>query len=304
MIPSFPFHRRRVATALVLLLASPPLMALDHNVCPRFENHVETPAGREVPDVCYAGFRCVVGLRGDWLDVTDRVSIGTTSMDMPTFLSAQRRTPRVSIGEAGADVRARESCVPPSRKSREGYVAIEVEDIAVTGWLRVTAARPGPLGVGRHQDGVDVEFRDGRHFLHTQPGYGRSFTVTAGRVVDLQLTGRGLDKLRVKAGVRQPFPVDSARSGTGTRAPGNAAAIAAMGRGGGGGVSRELPAGARAISLEPAPFEIVSKRFDSATVRVNVLRDGSVDLGDYFEFADADPAINRDFGWPQLLVRP
>lgn len=293
-------RRLRVSTALLFLLVSPPLLAVDHNVCPRFENQVELPAGRDVPDVCYAGFKCVVGMRGHWLDITDKVTLSQVPSRPLTFLSGSRY-PRASIGEKGADVRARESCVPASNHSREGFVVVEIEDITVSGWLRVSASRMGALGLGRDSDTVEVEFRDGRHFLHTLPNYGRSLTVTAGRPVDLQLTGRGLDKLRVKAGVRQPFP-ETQRPVANTRPPAGISGAAAAIRDAGS--IRDLPAGARLVTLDPAPFEILTARFDTAQVRVNILRAGTVDLGEYFEFADADPAINRDFGWPQVLVRP
>lgn len=287
--------------ALLLAVSLVPLTAWagirDKNVCPSLGNDVDVPAGRVVEDVCYSGFRCTVGLRGDWLDLTDRVSIG--ALQGQPFLPSY---PRVSIGSAGADPQARDACVPPSNKTREGYVAIEVQDIAVTGGFKLTVHRPGMGGITRDSNEMLLTIRDGTRFFNPLATASGPASVPAGIERIVELRGRGLDNVRLKPGIRQPFP--PATSGSSVAPPrGTSLQSAAAGLRANVDVTARSSQALSQMTFEPAPFEVVSARYDVVRLKVKILRPGLVSLGDYLEFAAGDPAINRDLGWPQIEVR-
>ena len=291
----------RNAVLLVALAVVPQLAAAslrDKNICPSLANNVGMPAGSVVPDVCYSGFGCTVGLRGDWLDLTDRVSI-----TWARGTAANGPLPRVSIGSAGAEPQARGFCVPPSNKTREGYVEVLLQDIAITGDFKLTVHRPGLGGVTRDSNELTITIRDGTRFLNPLATNNGIAVATAGTERILELRGRGLENLRVRPGVTQPFaPPPPARPSAPT--PGRASLQATAAN------LRTAPALAARSGLElsrtvveEAPFEVLSARYDVVRLKVKVLRPGLVSLGDYLEFAAGDPAINRDFGWPEIEVR-
>ncbi|PZO10152.1 MAG: hypothetical protein DCF27_03700 [Lysobacteraceae bacterium] len=268
-------------------------------------NSVQIEAGRTIPDVCYTGFDCIAGLRGHWLDLTDTVLLHT---DGPVYPGAKTR---VSIAETGADIRAREQCVPPASKTRQGYVAIRLEDIVTPGNHILEVKRIGNIGLNRHSDSIPLEIRNGGNFLNLSASGRQPFTAPAGQVRELDIAGRGLQQLRVKAGVRQPFPAAVSSPSPGAApAPGSGTLAGRMAARVGNGTAATLPVNAQQITFDPKPFEIVSARFDSVRIRVNVLRAGTVNLEDYFEFVPPSPgivvtpAINNDFGWPRIEVQP
>lgn len=288
---------RRAGCAAVLVAMSMPALAAirDSNICPSLANAVEIEAGRTIPDVCYSGFFCYVGLRGDWLDLTDEVDIiGLSPL------------PRVSIDETGADPRSH-GCAPPSNRTREGFVVVRIQDITSLGRYRIKVSRVGNVGINRHSNSHEIEVRNGGNYLDLLSVNRQPFSMRAGPAREVELKGRGLELLRVKTGVGQPFP-EASGTRTAPAAPGRgiAAAAAAMRTPIS---SARLPANAQVVSLEPAPFEIISARYDSVRIRVHILRPGIVRLEDYFEFASVRgvptvAAINDDLGWPRFDVRP
>ena len=291
-------------SCLLAITMVPPLAQAavrDSNVCPAVQNGLSMQAGKTLPDVCYSGFSCVIGLRDDWLDLTDTVTVRRPNNGR-LYVG---QTPRASIQSAGAEPRANNPCVPPSNKSREGYVAVELETIPGVGDLLIEAHRPGLGGVTRDSSEFRFEIRDGARFLNPSATANGPAVVTAGTERTIELRGRGLENLRVKAGVRQPFPAPAgAGSGAGQARPPGINALADRVRANSTVAARGMTDISRAnLNLEPEPFEILSARYDVVRLKVNVLRPGLVSLGDYLEFAAGDPAINRDLGWPQIDVR-
>ena len=276
----FSLSRAVIGTVLVIAAMAPLSAHADisrSKVCPKLSPEVSIPRGVEVPEVCYSGFNCTVGMRGDWLDITNRVG----------FYPADRRLPTAtqSIAERGTKVRATNTCVPASYKDREGYVAILLEEIKGTGWASAEAAR-NALPSQPYFDVVRVEVRDGTHFLN--PVQRTTLTARVGVVKTIEITGRGLRDLRVRAEQMNQLPVTKTKPA----AIGHVRDILNQRP------KPELPA---ATPTVPA-VSIVSQSYDKATLKVNFDTAGTLSLADYLEFSVGDPAINRDLGWPEVQV--
>ena len=107
------------------------------------------PGTGSLTNRCLSGLHgCTVGVRGDWLDITNTVEI---------------------IAGPGADISAIEKgvdfggvCVPRAAKSREGYVKFNIGNIERAGTLRLRLNRPGG------SDTISIEVRDGSTYL--RPG--------------------------------------------------------------------------------------------------------------------------------------
>lgn len=261
----------------------------DSKVCPKLSPEVSAPAGVQVPEVCYSGFNCIVGMRGDWLDITNRVTMGPTTV--PTLQHAAANA-EASIAARGTEIRASNACVPVSQRDREGYVAVLLEEVKGAGGARVAAIRPGFAGIGTDFNSVDFEVRDGTHFLH--PVQRAALSARAGEAKTIELTGRGLQDLRAR-----PRPPATSPAAT---APTANPAIRRMAPAIAGVRSNLTPQ--QLAALQIPVVSIVSKTYDRVSVRVNFDRTGTVSLADYLEFAVGDPAINRDLGWPSIDVRP
>ena len=272
-------------SALTLLPWSAHAALSDSRVCPKLSPEISAPAGVQVPEVCYSGFNCTVGMRGDWLDITNRVTMGPTTPPTPTHAAANAEA---SIAARGTEIRASNACVPVSHRDREGYVAVLLEEVKGVGKARVTAIRPGFAGVGTDSNSVELEVRDGTHYLH--PVQRAALSARIGEAKTIELTGRGLQDIRVKPRASANVPA-APRSGA-SRMP---SAIANL-RG---------PATVQQLLSLPAPaVSIVSRSYDRLSLQVNFDRQGTISLADYLEFAVGDPAINRDLGWPSVEVRP
>lgn len=275
----------------------------DSKVCPALSPEVRAPAGVQVPEVCYSGFNCTVGMRGDWLDITNFVAMSFIPDQATSAGPPPARTPQTpyasaeaSIAARGTQIRALNTCVPVSQKDREGYVAVLLEEVKGSGRAGVLARRPA-LGVGRTDDDrVLIEVRDGTHFLH--PIQRGDLTVRAGELKTIQLTGRGLQDVRVKP---QPERAPPPSIVVQKNQPPVLPAVKRM---------TDPPAAPPPPPAEPvaeAPVQrttIVSKTYDRLTLQVRFLRSGTIALDDYLEFTAGDPAINRDLGWPSIQVRP
>ena len=286
MKPSRLIHAALAAALSMAVLAPGSAQAAlsDSKVCPKLSPEVSAPAGVQIPEVCYSGFNCTVGMRGDWLDITNEVRL------TPGIPSAARVqvSAESSIAARGDDIRASNSCVPVSQRDREGYVAVLLEEIKGAGGARVIAKRPAFAGIGTDSNIVDIEVRDGTHYLH--PIQRAALTARVGEVKNIELTGRGLQDLRVR--IRPPTANVIAANPAASRM---AASVANL---------RNTATQQQLLSVQSLPVSIVSKSYDRLSLKVNFDRQGTLSLADYLEFTAGDPAINRDLGWPSIEVRP
>lgn len=273
-------------SAMTLLPWSAHAALGDSRVCPKLSPEVSAPPGVQVPEVCYSNFNCTVGMRGDWLDITNRVNMSNST---PPTLEHAAANAEASIAARGTEIRAANACVPVSQRDREGYVAVLLEEVRGAGRARVTAYRPAFAGMGTDSNGVDIEVRDGTHYLH--PVQRAALSARVGEVKTIDLTGRGLQDLRVR-----PRP-----PATNTPAPDARASVPRMGSAIAGLRASVTPQQLAALQI-PA-VSIVSKSYDRLSLQVNFDRQGTISLADYLEFTVGDPAINRDLGWPSIEVR-
>lgn len=323
------FHRNALGRACVLLFvgalagasvtdARAEVRASD--VCSDVYNRLNAPIGLPQTQLCYSGFNCRIGMRGDWLDVTTEVEFvkTTASPIMGGVLSAGG-----SVESRGVD-NNHPLCVPHTGSMREGYILIRVVDIRGAGRMRVIAKRPGPMGVGTHSDSVDFEIRDGSHYL--QPFPERELTARVGQTKVIEISGEGVENLRLKLHpVAQAFTsAGAARAprltamSAGLRAPINAQTLAAMQ---GANTVRALsttqsgtsptPVVTPPVTTTPTPspaptpeVTILGKTRLMVRLQVKFDRQGIFSLGDYLEFSAGDPSINRDLGWPLIDVKP
>lgn len=283
--------------------------------CSTLELDLNMPFELLPPDnICYSGFRCSVGMRGDWMDATDEVAVapvrGGSGLSAAGIVQSRGANNNTQIGFDS-------SCIPQASKEREGFVGISIQELTGHGRLRVTALRPGPLGIGRHSDYYDLEVRDGSRYLEMYPR--SSPTARVGQTKTIEIPGRGLQSLRLKLQpVAQAYSTTSA-----ARSPRMATAAAA--------VRAQVAAPSSATQLGNAstvrklsnssgtsvqPLSTPSTAVPSPEVKllgatplmvrlqVKFDRQGIFSLEDYLEFADGEPDINRDLGWPLIDVRP
>lgn len=274
-----------VLLALTLLPLSAHAALSDSRVCPKLSPEISAPAGVQIPEVCYSGFNCTVGMRGDWLDITNRVNMSNST---PPTLEHAAANAEASIAARGTEIRASNACVPVSQRDREGYVAVLLEELRGAGGARVTAYRPAFAGMGTDFNSVDIEVRDGTHYLH--PVQRAALSARVGEVKTIDLTGRGLQDLRIK--MRPPTNNPITAKPITTRMP---SAIAGV---------RSPATAQQMLAVQTLPVSIVSKSYDRLSLQVSFDRQGRISLADYLEFTVGDPAINRDLGWPSIEVRP
>ena len=274
-----------VLLALTLLPLSAHAALSDSRVCPKLSPEISVPAGVQIPEVCYSGFNCTVGMRGDWLDITNRVNMSNST---PPTLEHAAANAEASIAARGTEIRASNACVPVSQRDREGYVAVLLEELRGAGGARVTAYRPAFAGMGTDFNSVDIEVRDGTHYLH--PVQRAALSARVGEVKTIDLTGRGLLDLRIK--MRPPTNNPITAKPITTRMP---SAIAGV---------RSPATAQQMLAVQTLPVSIVSKSYDRLILQVSFDRQGRISLADYLEFTVGDPAINRDLGWPSIEVRP
>ena len=276
-----------IAMLMALLSPWPAHAALsDSKVCPKLSPEVSAPPGVQVPEVCYSGFNCTVGMRGDWLDITNSVGLS------PGIPSATRVpvSAEASIAARGDDIRASNACVPVSQRDREGYVAVLLEEIQGAGAARVSASRPAFAGIGRDSNIVDITVRDGTHYLH--PVQRAALTARVGEVKTMEITGRGLQDLRIK--LRLPTTTAITVQPPAARM---AAAVANANL-------QRTATPQQLLALQTPTVSIVSQSYDRLSLKVNFDKQGTLSLADYLQFTVGDPAINRDLGWPSIVVRP
>lgn len=276
------------SAVLIAVLAPWPAQAAlsDSKVCPKLSPEVTAPAGVQVPEVCYSGFNCTVGMRGDWLDITNAVRL---SPGLPSAARVQVNA-EASIAARGDDIRASNTCVPVSQRDREGYVAVLLEEITGAGMTRVIAKRPAFAGIGTDDNYVDIDVRDGTHYLH--PVQRAALTASVGEVKTIELTGRGLQDVRIKV---RPSTTNAITAKPGTSRM--AAAIANVN-------VRNTATPQQLLAMQTPTVSIASQSYDRLSLKVNFDKQGTLSLADYLEFTVGDPAINRDLGWPSITVQP
>jgi hypothetical protein len=157
-------------TAAVLLVLSSQVLA-------------EVRAEKRCPGTCFShsasvSESCRVGLRGDWLDITDRVTQLSGPRASVTILrkGVERGFP------FGVDV-----CDPGSRKSREGFIELKLTGLQGSGTVRLRLDRPGG------SDTISIPVSDGS--VRLQP---HTYSVSRDRESTLEVVGRGLAALRVR----------------------------------------------------------------------------------------------------------
>lgn len=133
----------------MLALAGPPAAADVRlsSSCPVLRGFSHNISGK-----CFSTHPCRVGVRGDWLDLTDRV----------TVLSS-RPTASVRITTKGTEDSAANSCIPRTNRSREGFVALELTDIEGSGELRLRLSRPA--AGGRDEDTITIQVEAGEAWI-------------------------------------------------------------------------------------------------------------------------------------------
>jgi hypothetical protein len=268
-------------------------------------------------NICYSGFRCAVGMRGDWMDVTDEVAIaplrGGSGLAAAGYVQSRGTQNGTYVDWRTPDL----YCIPLAVKNREGFVGITIRELTGHGRLRVTALRPGPMGVGRHSDHYDVEVRDGSRYLEMYPRSAPTARVGQTRIIEIP--GRGLQSLRLKLQpVAQAYTTTSAaraprmaaaaavvRAQVSTKPSaatlGNAATVRALSSSGNASVQ---PLSAPSTAAPSPEVKLLGATQLMVRLQVKFDRQGIFSLGDYLEFANGEPDLNRDLGWPLIDVKP
>jgi hypothetical protein len=167
-----------------LMLSSPAFAEVRlQSACPLYPSGLFTevprmgssPGGR-----CYSGHTCWVGVRGDWLDITDST----------TILSGPRASIRISEKGVEDSGSLNGDCIPRSNKDREGYVRLALENISGSGTMRIRLNRAGG------SDTINVEVLDGTTFVGTR--IDGSAAADTGESKIYSLKGANLDRLRLK----------------------------------------------------------------------------------------------------------
>lgn len=144
------------------------------SVCPGLRDFPVTNR----PVKCFTSHTCRVGVRGDWLDLTDQA----------TVVSGPRASVRILA--TGVDEGASGNCIPRANKSREGYVSVLLTDIEGTGEMRIRLSRPA-FG-GRDSDEITVDVLSGDAYLEP-----RSYSAVVNQPKTLRLEGKSLNLLEL-----------------------------------------------------------------------------------------------------------
>lgn len=137
--------------------------------------------------LCFVGFKCQVGLRGDWLDLTDDID-GAGASRLRIERKGVQRKPAFEDGIGGPSL-----CVPDGTKDRHGWIQLSGTPTG-TGVFRIKLNRPGALGMGRDSDTVTVRVKRADRFLaEVSPDLKVART---GESVRLKIVGGGMGELR------------------------------------------------------------------------------------------------------------
>ena len=309
-------HRLRdplLCSAMIIasVYASPARADLTASqVCSYVADDLHMPNDVALPNACYSTFACEIGMRGKWLDLTTKVVVSPDRSDRET-----RRPPSAtgSVTDRGASGTTQE-CVPKTSSFREGWILVNIRDIQGSGRMNMDANRPGPLGLDTHTDSVTFDVRDGTHYLEPFPR--TALTARVGQTKVIEIAGRGLDDLRLKRQPAAPAQGGSPASNVSMKTTAaklsaqNSAQLSSASQGGTpvSTLSSMQLANLKAAAAAPtAPTPEVTMLGKTARVlrlEVKFNRQGLFSLSDYVEFSSADPAINKDFGWPVIDVKP
>jgi hypothetical protein len=128
----------------------------------------------------FDGARCVIGVRGAFLDLTNQVTVVTS-----------RPSATATIVGTGVDTAPSNQCVPTGQ-GREGYVSIQLTNIEGTGRMTIKLLRPNAVG-GRDFDDIEVDVKRGT-FLKKD-----TFNAHVNEPRTMELTGGDLTLLKVLA---------------------------------------------------------------------------------------------------------
>jgi hypothetical protein len=245
---------------------------------------------------CYSeNYNCHLGVRGDWLDITDKVTIvsGPTATIKITDTGTDDKNSE--YGSLGSGVVPQ---VPPKNGGREGYVLLELSNIVGSGTMRIKMERPA-FG-GRDADFVNITIKDGSYGLDPNQTL-RS--VTAGHVKTVEIFGNGLNGISVKPGFRsQPATTARASSQQVQSVANQTSASVAQS------ASQNLSTVTANLQLPPE-VKILSREssgiWEKMTVEFNIRNStNSFDLStqDIFTFSKGVPPMNTDKGWPTIHV--
>jgi hypothetical protein len=198
------FKSLAFSVALICVLTGTSVLRADvrdHRLCVAANGFQESRFGATSAE-CFSGHVCVVGVRGDWLDLTDRVTVESG----PTARITIRDT---GTGDARGAIGTLSTCVPTSTRSREGYVSILLADISGSGTMRLKLSRPNAIG-GRDDDTVSLVIKKGETYIALDTPYNATF----GEPKELVFRGGNLDLLQLK----NPEPGDEILSKSETEA--------------------------------------------------------------------------------------
>lgn len=255
--------------------------------------------GANGPD-CYSGkfmLYCNLGVRGDWLDITDKVTI------------VSGPTATITISDKGADNKYSPGAlgsymsVPPMRGDREGYILLKLNNISGPGTMRIKMERTGFMGNGRDADYVNINILDGTFGLTPEQtikdpeGRYRS-TIKTGQKEVRTITGYGLSGVSVKPGFSSQPTSNTSANPQRVKSVGqiNASVKDSVGQ-----VvtttqaNMQLPPEVKILSRETGLFE------DKLTVEFNLRdsdHDAQLNTADIFIFSKGVPPINSRLGWP------
>lgn len=179
----------KFASGVIALTLGSSLAHADVRVQKLCYKPISVPSSTGSKPVCFADPEtitesCTVGVRGDWLDTTNKV----------VYVSGPRVTP--TIEKKGVDRQiARngiEVCDPGANKDREGFVELKLKNIEGSGTLRLKLERPGG------SDTISIPIKNGSQRIGTHPitvGLARDQPI---QTVRFAIHGKSLDTLRVK----------------------------------------------------------------------------------------------------------
>jgi hypothetical protein len=246
---------------------------------------------------CYSSqyFKCSLGVRGDWLDITDKVSIVSGPTATITITDKGADNKNSEYGSLGSGIVPK---VPPMNGGREGYVLLELKNISGPGTMRIKMERPAAFG--RDSDFVSVSIKDGSFGLDPSQTV-RS--VTAGHTKTIEIFGYGLNGISVKPGFKsQPASTASNNSQRIQSVAGkvNSSVKDSVGQNLASAQSNmQLPPEVKILSRESG---VLSEKM---TVEFNLHNStSSFDLNtkDIFTFSKGVPPMNADKGWPIIHV--